>query len=188
MLSFHNVFILTVCLPVLTLAVSRINDIQTYKPCIPDSTECPDDQVCFQYFCYPKAPSAEEPLTSCKRNSECPGFKPDKTEKCFKQGQNGVCVLADDYETYESHEECKGRGDKLCGDYCCNKEYFQALLDVECKPKDLLCKENKETLNSYEPTEKPQTIVPDKGSASYHYGSASVTFSIITTLLLNYQL
>jgi len=187
MLSFHTVFILTVCLPVLTLAVSNINDIQTYKPCIPNSTECPDDQVCFKYFCYPKSPSAEEPLRSCKRNSECPGFKPDKTEKCLKQGQNGVCVLADDYETYESHEECKGRGDKLCGDYCCNKEYFQALLDIECKPKDLLCKENKETLESYEPTEKPPTIVPDPSSASYHYGSASVTFSIITTLLLNYQ-
>ena len=140
MLNIHNVFILTVCLPALTLAVSSINDIQTYKPCILDSTECPDDQVCFQYFCYPKVASAGEPLTSCKSNSECPGFKPDKEEKCFKKRQSGVCVPAEDNETYESHEECKDRGDKLCGDYCCNKEYFQALLDVECKPKDLLCK------------------------------------------------
>ena len=140
MLNIHNVFILTVCLPALTLAVLSINDIHTYKPCISDSTECPDDQVCFQYFCYPKVASAEEPLTSCKRNSECPGFKQDKAQKCFKKRQNGVCVSADDYETYESHEECKGRGGKLCGDYCCNKEYFQALLDIECKPKDLLCK------------------------------------------------
>jgi len=188
MSNFHRVFILTVCLPALTLAVSSINDIQTYKPCILDSTVCPYDQVCLQYFCYPKVASVQDPLTSCKRNSECPGFKPDKTEKCFKEGQNGVCVLADDYEMYESHEECKGRGDKLCGDYCCNKEYFQALLDVECKPKDLGCKESKKTLKSYEPTEKPQTIVPVPGSANYHYGSAaSVTFSIITTLMLNYQ-
>jgi len=187
MSNFHSVFILTVCLPALTLAVSSINDVQTYKPCILDSTVCPDDQVCLQYFCYPKVATAQDPLMSCKRNSECPGFKPDKTEKCFKEGLNGVCVLADDYEMYESHEECKGRGDKLCGDYCCNKEYFQALLDIECNPKDLVCKESKETLKSYDPTEKPQTIVPVPGSANSHYGSASVTFSIITTLMLNYQ-
>ena len=53
--------------------------------------------------------------------------------------------------------------------------------------------EIKRNLEAYEPTVAPpvvttETTVPDPSSASYHYGSASVTFSIITTLMLNYQL
>jgi len=192
MLNFPNVFILTVCLPALTLAVSSINDIQTYKPCIVDSVECPDNQACFQYFCYPKEASAEEPLTSCKKNSECDGWSPNKTEKCFKEGQSGVCIPAEDYEMCEAHEDCEGRGEKCCNDYCCNNDYFQALLEVPCRQKDTDCMEIKKSLKSYEPTVAPpvvttETTVPVPGSANYHYGFASVTFSIITTLMLNYQ-
>jgi len=182
-------FILTVCLPALTLAVSSINNIQTYKPCILDSTVCPDNQVCLQYFCYPKVASTEDPLKSCKKNSMCDGWSQNKTEKCFKEGLNGVCVPADDYDKCEAHEDCESRGGKCCGDYCCNNEYFQALLEAPCNPKDLDCKEIKDNLKTYEPTVVTnETTVPVPGSASYHYGSASVTFSIITTLMLNYQL
>ena len=64
-----------VFLPTFTMAVVEINDIEIYKPCILDSTTCPDDQVCFQYFCYPKVASAEDPLKSCRKNSQCPGWK-----------------------------------------------------------------------------------------------------------------
>ena len=139
MLNFPNVFILTVCLPALTLAVSSINDIHKYKPCIPDSTKCPGDQVCFNYFCYPTAASDTEPLKSCTKNSHCPGWKPSKAEKCLKKGQKGVCVPAEDYETCEAHVDCKGTGTKCCNDYCCNKEYFYALLKLPCPEGDEDC-------------------------------------------------
>ena len=58
----------------------------------------------------------------------------------MKVGRYGVCVSAEDYEMCESHEECEGRGGKCCGDYCCNDEYFQALLNVNCENDDKICK------------------------------------------------
>ena len=122
-----------VFLPALTLAVTVINDPQTYKPCLLDPTVCPDDQACFKYFCYPKVASAGEPLKSCKSNSKCPGYKlKPRTEKCLKEGQSGICVTVEDYEMCESHEECKDRGGKCCSDYCCNPEYFDALMKAPC--------------------------------------------------------
>ena len=157
-----------VFLPTFTMAVVEINDIEIYKPCIMDSTTCPDDQVCFQYFCYPKVASAGDPLKSCKKHSQCPGWKTRKTyntEKCFKTGnlnlsrgidnktftcygvticlniftgQKGVCIPSEDYEMCITHEECEGRGGKCCGDYCCNTEYFNALLNAPCN--DEICK------------------------------------------------
>ena len=126
-----------VFLPTFTMAVVEINDTNIYKPCIMDSTTCPYDQVCFQYFCYPKVASAKDPLKSCKKNSQCPGWKP-KTEKCWKTGRNGVCIPSEDYESCEVHEECEGRGGKCCGDYCCNTEYFNTLLKAPCN--DETCK------------------------------------------------
>ena len=40
----------------------------------------------------------------------------------------------------ESHEECKGRGEKCCGDYCCNSEYFDALIsEIVCDSNDDGC-------------------------------------------------
>ena len=138
-MKFSSSLFALVFLPALTLAVTVINDTETYKPCIIDSTVCPGDQVCFKYFCYPKN-SAVEPLKSCTKNSECPGYelKP-KTAKCLKEGRNGVCVPAEDFETCEVHEECKDRGEKCCGDYCCNKEYFEAFLKLNCTEGDEFC-------------------------------------------------
>ena len=131
---------LLVFLPSFTLAVQNINNTKTYKPCISDVTECPNDQVCIQYFCYPKVANATDPLKSCNKNSQCDGWRPSQTEKCFKKGQNGVCVPADDYEMCESHDECKGRGEKCCGDYCCNSEYFDALISqIICDSNDDSC-------------------------------------------------
>ena len=120
-----------VFLPALTLAVTVINDTQTFKPCFARSTKCPENELCFQYFCYPKT-GATVPLKSCKKNSQCPGYRPDRTEKCFKEGGKGVCVPAEDYETCEAHEECKDRGGKCCGERCCNPEYFDALMKAPC--------------------------------------------------------
>ena len=122
------------------VAVVEINCTTIYKPCIIDSTICPDDQVCFQYFCYPKVASAEDPLKSCRKNSQCPRWKSSRTEKCFKKGGKGVCVTSEDYEVCETHEECEGRGGKCCGDYCCNTEYFNALLNAPCNDEDMVCK------------------------------------------------
>ena len=131
---------LLVFLPTFTSAVQNINNTEIYKPCISDVTECPNDQVCIQYFCYPKVASDNDPLKSCNKNSQCDGWRPSKTEKCFKEGQNGVCVPAEDYEMCESHEECKGRGEKCCGDYCCNSEYFDALIsEIVCDSNDDSC-------------------------------------------------
>ena len=135
-----------VFLPALTVAVKEIKDIELYKPCIVDSnsTTCPnDDHTCIQYFCYPKVATAQDPLKSCKKNSNCDGWnrKPKlRTEKCYKEGQNGVCVPVDDYEMCETHEECKGRGEKCCSDYCCNEEYFHTLLKLNCTEGDEACK------------------------------------------------
>ena len=120
-----------VFLPALTLAVTVIDDTQEFKPCFPGSTECPENQQCFQYFCYPEK-GATTPLKSCKKNSQCPGYKPNKTKKCFKEGVKGVCVTSEDREVCETHEECEGRGGKCCGYYCCNTEYFNALLNTPC--------------------------------------------------------
>ena len=129
-----------VFLPALTLAVTVINDPQTYKPCTLDPTVCPADQACFKYFCYPKKASAGEPLKSCSKNSKCPGYNQrPRTEKCLKEGRNGVCVSVEDYEMCEAHDECKDRGGKCCNDYCCNVEYFDALLKTACPEGDEDC-------------------------------------------------
>ena len=128
-----------VFLPALTLAVTVINDTQTFKPCIMESTECPAEQQCFQYFCYPKK-DATAPLKSCKKNSECDGWtsKTENTEKCFKDSGKGVCIPSEDYDSCEAHDDCKGRGGKCCGDYCCNPEYFDAIMKAPCA--DETCK------------------------------------------------
>lgn len=178
MKSLQNVFILVI-LPSITFAITSINDIQTYKPCMVDVTECPSDQVCFQYFCYPKNADANQPLQSCKRPSECEAF--NDTKKCFKNSRVGICVSEADYELCESHKECEGRGGKCCGDYCCNKEYFHELLKMDCNPKDTACKEIKGSLQELEP---PKVIVPN-GSSTYQYGSSTITFLIISALMLN---
>jgi len=142
---------LLVFLPTFTVAVQNINNTETYKPCISDVTECPNNQVCIQYFCYPKVASDNDPLKSCNKNSQCDGWRPSKTEKCFKEGQNGVCVPADDYEMCESHEECKGRGEKCCGDYCCNSEYFDALIsEIVCDSNDDGCLDVKKVMHDHE--------------------------------------
>ena len=127
-----------VFLPALTMAVVEIKDIDLYKPCIIDSTACPDNQTCIQYFCYPKVAGAQDPLKSCKKNTHCPGWRPSKTEKCAKFGQNGVCVAAKDHDMCESHEECEGNGEKCCNDYCCSKAYFDAIMKAPCS--DDICK------------------------------------------------
>lgn len=139
-----------VFLPAFTVAVIEINNIELYKPCIVDSTACPEDHACIQYFCYPKGASEVDPLKSCKKNSHCDGWKPDKTEKCFKEGQNGVCIAAEDYEMCETHDECEGRGGKCCGDYCCNEEYFDALQTQECTEGDEACEEVQTVMFSQE--------------------------------------
>jgi len=139
-----------VFLPAFTVAVLEINDTTIYKPCIVDLTACPDDHSCIQYFCYPKVASEADPLTSCKKNSHCDGWKPDKTQKCFKEGQNGVCIAAEDYDKCEAHEECDSRGGKCCGDYCCNAEYFDALLKLNCTKGDENCEEAKAVMAGQE--------------------------------------
>ena len=128
-----------VFLPALTLAVTVIDDTQTYKPCFMGSTECPENQQCFQYFCYPEK-GATTPLKSCTKNSHCDGYRSrtDNTEKCYKNGK-GVCVPSEDYETCEAHEECKDRGGKCCGERCCNTEYFDALQKTACPEEDEDC-------------------------------------------------
>ena len=125
-----------VFLPAFTVAVLEINDTTIYKPCIQDTTECPAEQECFQYFCYPKQ-GATDPLKSCTKNSQCEGWtsRKDHTEKCYKNGK-GVCVPKEDNEMCEAHVDCKGRGDKCCNDYCCNVEYFDALLKIACPEGD----------------------------------------------------
>jgi len=131
-----------------TLAIQSIDDIDTYKPCILDSTECPSDQICFQYFCYPKEADPQEPLTSCKKRSDCKDV--EGSPKCFKQSRVGICVSEDDYEMCESHAECEDKGGKCCGDYCCNEVYFQALQDTPCDDYDEACEETKDTLGDIE--------------------------------------
>ena len=89
---------LLVFLPASTLAIVSIDDTALYKPCIHDSysAACPsEDQVCFQYFCYPRE-GAEYPLKSCKRNSECKDV--EGADKCYKQSRNGICIPKEDYE------------------------------------------------------------------------------------------
>lgn len=121
-----------------TLAVQIINDIETYKPCFPGSNGCDGEEVCFQYFCYPKS-GQETPLRSCKRKEQCKSLG---DYKCYKPlPTKGVCVPKEDYETCDGHEGCEGRGGKCCIDYCCNTEYFEALLNKECDENDGDCKE-----------------------------------------------
>ena len=105
-------------------------DIDTYKPCIPDITDCPADQICFKYFCYPKS-GASTPLKSCKKRSDC-NDDPNAT-KCFKRSRSGICVSEEDYELCLTHEQCNGRGGKCCFGFCCNEKYYQALLAIECE-------------------------------------------------------
>ena len=117
-----------------TLAVVKINNTSSYQPCF-DTRGCDGEEICFQYFCYPKE-GMETPLKSCRRNSQCKGIG---NFKCFKPADRGVCVQSDDYEMCESHDECEGRGGKCCGDYCCNEEYFQELQKKECSDDDEVC-------------------------------------------------
>ena len=130
-----------VFLPASILAIQLIDDPGMYKPCIVDSNTtkltCPSDQVCFQYFCYPKKADPQDPLKSCKKKSQCRDV--EGAPKCFKQGLVGICVSDEDYEHCESHKECQGRGGKCCGDYCCNDLYFEALLNTKCGENDEAC-------------------------------------------------
>ena len=117
-----------------TLAVDVINDISIYKPCFPGG--CDGEEVCFQYFCYPKS-GMETPLRSCKKPKQC---KDLGDYKCYKPSPTtGVCVPSADYDMCEGHDECEGRGGKCCGDYCCNEEYFQELQKKECSDDDKVC-------------------------------------------------
>ena len=129
-----------VFLPLMALAVTRINDTGTYKPCfmysrLPSSTS---DQVCFLYLCYPNENDPQAPLTYCKKGIDCRDV--DGTSICFKQSRLGICISEEDYEQCESHKECEGRGGKCCGDYCCNEKYFEALQKTCCEENDETCK------------------------------------------------
>jgi len=150
-----------VFLPAFTVAVLEINDTTIYKPCIQDTTECPAEQECFQYFCYPKQ-GATDPLKSCTKNSQCEGWtsRKDHTEKCYKNGK-GVCVPKEDNEMCEAHVDCKGRGDKCCNDYCCNVEYFDALLKIACPEGDGHedCEGVKKTMQDIENTFLKESLV-----------------------------
>ena len=139
MKSVTNIIVLAF-LPALTLAVTSITNTTTFKPCFmgSDSTECPQDQECFQYFCYPKE-GANDPLKLCKKTKECGSSVTNL--KCYKPMPTyGICVSSEDYDMCESHEECQGRGDRCCGDYCCNKNYFKNLIAISCKADDEVCK------------------------------------------------
>jgi len=128
-----------------TLAVQVIDDIQTYKPCF--SGGCEGEEVCFQYFCYPKS-GQDTPLRSCKKSKQCRDLG---DYKCYKPSPTtGICVESTDYEMCEGHEECEGRGGKCCGDYCCNEEYFEALQTQECIAGDEVCEEVQTVLYSIE--------------------------------------
>jgi len=130
------------------LAVQVINNTETYKPCFPGSNTCNLGDTCFQYFCYPKS-GTESPLKSCKRKRDCKGQ--DVPSRCFKHLTfNGVCVPNKDIEICDSHEECKDRGGKCCGDYCCNTEYFHALQQKNCNENDEVCKYYQIMMTTYE--------------------------------------
>jgi len=130
-----NLSFLLVFLPTLSFGVKTINNTEKYKPCIAGSTlpnlQCPENQFCYQTFCYPKKPSDDEPLKLCKRKSECkdPGY----TCKAAYSSQK-LCVLNDDSELCKSHQGCQnqGSGDKCCGDFCCNNAYYDALTQQDC--------------------------------------------------------
>jgi len=133
-----------------TLAVEDINDIGNFKPCfegVPGG--CSSEDLCFQYFCYPKS-KMETPLRSCKKPTEC---KDLGDFKCYKPSPiAGVCVQSADNDMCEGHDECEGRGGKCCGDYCCNEEYFQELLKKECSEDDDegVCSDVQKNLIKYE--------------------------------------
>jgi len=185
MKTFCSLFAL-VFLPASILAIQSIDDIKIYEPCIVDSTVCPsEDQVCFQYFCYPKEADPQDPLTSCKRNSDCKDV--DGEPKCFKTSRVGICVSVDDYEMCESHEECEDKGGKCCGDYCCNEEYFQALQETPCEEEDEACNEVVGDITVYE--EKSLACLDDSTCEAKHAGHTccednsllnNVTLSIAT--------
>ena len=82
--TLSNLIILVI-LPVITLAVTNITNTQTYEPCIPSSktTQCPQNQACFQYFCFPKEASLNDPLKSCDRPTDCKSL--GESMKCMKQ-------------------------------------------------------------------------------------------------------
>merc|ERR1711962_1748886 len=94
-------------------------------------------QSCYQTFCYPKKPSDNEPLKSCKRRSDCkdPGYT---CAKAFSSQK--LCILNDDSEVCDSHQGCQNQqlGDKCCGDYCCNTAYYDALKKQDCLD-DVIC-------------------------------------------------
>jgi len=52
----------------------------------------------------------------------------------------------------EAHDECKDRGGKCCNDYCCNKEYFDALQKLACPERDEDCEAAKQTMIDNEKT------------------------------------
>merc|ERR1712179_472092 len=173
-----------------------------YKPCFmgSDSTKCPEDQACFQYFCCPKA-DAQVPLKSCKKTKECKAI--DAAKKCYKQlATQGICVSSEDYETCESHEECQGRGEKCCGDYCCNKNYFDSLITISCKADDGICKEVQKDMKDMElpttttiatttttansTTTTIATTTTTATSGVNHYHGPAVFSSVISALIFYY--
>ena len=138
--TLSNLIILAT-LPVISFALTNIANTQKYKPCIPSSntTLCPQNQACFQYFCFPKEASLNDPLKSCDRPSDCKSL--GESMKCYKQSPIlGICVPSKDNEMCESHQQCEGRGDRCCGDYCCNKPYFETFMNITCTSGDEVCK------------------------------------------------
>jgi len=128
-----------------TLAVEVIDDISTYKPCFAGG--CDGEEVCFQYFCYPKS-GMETPLRSCKKNKNCKGLG---DYECHKPSPLfGVCVPSADNELCEGHKDCKDRGGKCCGDYCCNEEYFKELQKKECSDDNEVCSTVQAAMLSYD--------------------------------------
>ena len=106
--------------------------------CVPNKAECPQDQECFKFFCYPKNAELDDPLKSCTKNSECNGT--ETPTKCLKKSTNGVCVSKTDYEMCESHEDCYASGGKCCSDYCCNEKYHNSLNEIVSNCEADICK------------------------------------------------
>lgn len=125
-------------------AVTVMNDTKLYPACLMDS-DCPKrsnmDLVCFQYFCYPWRETAEEssasrPLDSCRHSKDCVASAgEDEKPECFRHHDRrritrGFCIDSIDECSY--HDECEGIGGKCCNGYCCNEEYFEALMALPC--------------------------------------------------------
>jgi len=150
--KMHNlpITLFLVLLPTLSYGMTSINNTEIYKPCIPgfSETNCPENQNCFRFFCYPKAGS-DEPLKSCKKEKK--DCKDPKTPKCYKNPSYGICVSDEDYDLCETHQGCqdKGLGDKCCGDYCCNQVYFDALLQISCNGNEV-CDEVQKRMDEHD--------------------------------------